>query len=395
MGCPTQCVLSKNLTFTVQTYDGTGAPVAATGNVSYSVYEDETATAILTDTMTQLASKTGFYSEQIACTTANGFEQFKTYTIRITATVSSISVAKTYSFICVGIEDTVSGTTTNLTTTANFKSYIGKTDSDDDTLIGQLVSRASKAIKNFCNRNFNSDTYRHRFNGDGGRDILLKDWPITAVQLVSTQIADGLRVTNSSSDAWNAYLTVTDTDENSTGITLEVQGGANDGSNSIAFTSRGDYTLTTLAAAITALGGGWTAAADDTNLAKYDAMELLPCMGLQCLDNSTYVQVPYEPQLDYRVYGERGVITVPSGTPGGRLNVVVRYTAGWSTIPNDLEQIAIDLVNVYWRRRTKDMSVKSERLGDHAITMADGSFGDIPKVVEVRLAPYKNWNTGL
>jgi len=114
MSCPTQAVVGQNLTFTVDTKGKTGAPADATGDVAYSVYEDETTTAILTGTMAKLAGETGFYSEQIAISTANGFERYKTYTVRIKATVSGKSLAQSYSFIAVGTADVSVTTDTEL-----------------------------------------------------------------------------------------------------------------------------------------------------------------------------------------------------------------------------------------------------------------------------------------
>lgn len=84
------------LTFTVQLQrfdtgnaaDGDSAP-------SYRVYENETGTPLLTGTMALLddANTTGFYSEQITLSAANGFEAGKCYTIRIAATVNSVAGA--------------------------------------------------------------------------------------------------------------------------------------------------------------------------------------------------------------------------------------------------------------------------------------------------------------
>jgi len=48
-GCPSSCVLGQNLTFSVQAKDTTGAPVDATGDVSYSIYEVEETAAILSE----------------------------------------------------------------------------------------------------------------------------------------------------------------------------------------------------------------------------------------------------------------------------------------------------------------------------------------------------------
>lgn len=89
------------LTFPVQTqrFD-TGAAADADSAPTYRVYEDETATPILTGTMALLDSSNtdGFYSEQITLSAANGFESGKTYTIRIAATVNAVAGATTRVF---------------------------------------------------------------------------------------------------------------------------------------------------------------------------------------------------------------------------------------------------------------------------------------------------------
>jgi len=104
MGCQSSVVLGRNLTFTVTTHDpDTGVLTDADAVPSYRVYEDETAVAILTGNMAILdnANTTGFYSEQIACTTANGFELNKSYNIYIEATVDSDTGGISYGFTVV------------------------------------------------------------------------------------------------------------------------------------------------------------------------------------------------------------------------------------------------------------------------------------------------------
>jgi hypothetical protein len=81
------------VTFTCNTHDAaTGAATDADAVPSYRVYEDETATPILTGTMALLDSgnTAGLYSERIQLTAASGFEVGKSYTIYISATVDSI-----------------------------------------------------------------------------------------------------------------------------------------------------------------------------------------------------------------------------------------------------------------------------------------------------------------
>ena len=103
MGCQSDVVLGDNLTFSITCHDpDTGILTDADSAPAYRVYEDETGTAILTGTMAVLdnANTTGFYTEQIACTAANGFEDTKSYTIYITATVDSDQGGISYGFRC-------------------------------------------------------------------------------------------------------------------------------------------------------------------------------------------------------------------------------------------------------------------------------------------------------
>lgn len=101
MGCQSGVDLGDNLTFSVCTHDpDTGVLTDADSVPSYRLYEDETTTPIATGDMAKLddANTTGFYTEQVACTAANGYERGKTYTVYIEATVDSDTGGITYAF---------------------------------------------------------------------------------------------------------------------------------------------------------------------------------------------------------------------------------------------------------------------------------------------------------
>ena len=90
MGCPTECEIGDNLVFSVCTHDpDTGVLTDADTVPDYWVYEDETAVEILSGNMAKFDGKTGHYTELIAVSVGNGFENGKTYTIFIDATVDS------------------------------------------------------------------------------------------------------------------------------------------------------------------------------------------------------------------------------------------------------------------------------------------------------------------
>jgi len=93
--------IDDTLTFTVNTHTvTTGAATDADAVPSYRVYEDETGTAILTGNTAKLddASTTGFYSEQLTLSAANGFEVGKSYSIYVAATVNSVAATQSFNF---------------------------------------------------------------------------------------------------------------------------------------------------------------------------------------------------------------------------------------------------------------------------------------------------------
>lgn len=91
MGCPSSVEIGDNLVFSITCHDpDTSILTDADSLPIYRIYEDETPTPILTGVMSKLddSNTTGFYTKTIACTSGNGFESGKTYTIYITATVN-------------------------------------------------------------------------------------------------------------------------------------------------------------------------------------------------------------------------------------------------------------------------------------------------------------------
>jgi len=393
MSCPDQAILGKNLTFTLQSFDTSGSPVDTDSLPTYSIYEDETATAIATGTMAKLddSGTTGFYSEQIAVTSANGFEIWKSYTIRYSAAISGTSVSSVDTFNVVQTALSATTTTGALTTVANFKTYAGITTDDDDALLTSLIARATDAIEKYCRRTLRSTTYRELYDGRGDTKLLLNEYPVTAITLVATGRIDVVRLTNSNSDAYNAYAQV-----DATNLELTVNGGANDGTDTLTLSSYS--TITSLVSAINSLGTGWSATNLLSSYEDWSATELIPCQAISAFDSTYgYLELPEQVENDFRIEMGQAEIYLPTGFPVGYQNVLVRYTAGYATTPSDLEQICIDLVNIYYRSRERSTDVKRERLGDHDIWFADNGGGgarDIPESLQTRLAPYRRYTMG-
>lgn len=389
MGCPDYAILDQNLTFTVNTTAGTGAPVDADASVSYKIYEDEAAMGIQ-GTMTKLDSQTGLYSEQIECTLALGYERFKTYNIRITAAINSVTVAKTYSFIALGGSDVIQATQDALTTVANFKTYANVSGGDDDTLIGLLINRATELIQSYTKRTLISATFREIQNG-GDNVINLREYPVTDIDFFSVGRDDAIRIVNESSDAYRASVSVEDSTLSAPTMTLKVRGGTNDGSSSITLSDHSN--LAALAVVINALGTGWTATTQSSIFDLYDPIELLPVGSREALTQAACLQVPAEPRSNYETDLSAGMIVVGWNTPNGQNNVIIKYTAGYSTTPADLEQACIDVVKLMYETRNQTSGLDKEKLGDYSYQKSAGGqfqdLGNLPVSITKILDNYK------
>lgn len=110
----------------------TGALTDADAVPAYRVYEDETGTAILTGNTAKLddSNTTGFYSEQLTLSAANGFEKGKCYTIYITAAVNSVTGGSFHTFQIEAEVDANTVSATNIS--ANVTQLSGDTTAADN-----------------------------------------------------------------------------------------------------------------------------------------------------------------------------------------------------------------------------------------------------------------------
>lgn len=102
--------IDDTLSWSCQTTNTSGDPTDADGNVAWAIYEDETSTALLSGNMTKLGSITGYYTETVTLSAANGFEIGKDYHIRITATVGGVNGVTHRYFTMAGVDmNSISG----------------------------------------------------------------------------------------------------------------------------------------------------------------------------------------------------------------------------------------------------------------------------------------------
>lgn len=271
-----------------------------------------------------------------------------------------------------------------LSTLTNVKEYLGVTSTTDDTLLTNCLDRASAAIDRICRRTLLSTSHREIRSGDGAPILALYNYPVTAVEYLAIGKVAPLYVSNSNANgAYMATVSVSDTS-----MSLVISGGTDAGTDTLTLST---YTLTTLVAAINALGKGWAATLTDTNYGDWSASELIPVYGQNCYDGlAAYIYCPGTPESEFVIDLQSGLIESSTGFVFGTDNVIAKYTAGYSTVPVDLEQVAIEAASLLYKTRKQDKTVHSERLADHQIAYAV-TRGGLTDDMIARLTPYVNW----
>jgi hypothetical protein len=134
-----------------------------------------------------------------------------------------------------------------------------------DTLLQILLTAASDAVQKYCKRDFVSTAYDELYSGSGDRRLLFRQYPIISVQSVRCRPVTVIKITNTLPANVQARVSVT-----STGLTLvRVNAGVKTTDTSITFA--GNITITAIAAAVNALGNGWSAqiVGDATNYGSF------------------------------------------------------------------------------------------------------------------------------
>jgi len=91
--------LGESVAFDFQALDGNGQAIDATGLPAFEVFCDNAPmTPAVTGVMTKIDGQTGFYGGSVAATQDNGFAGDKSYTLRITATISGVETLLTHTF---------------------------------------------------------------------------------------------------------------------------------------------------------------------------------------------------------------------------------------------------------------------------------------------------------
>jgi hypothetical protein len=300
------------------------------------------------------------------------------------------------------------------------------TDSSQDTLLQTLITACSDAVEKYCRRRFVSTAFDELYDGTGDRRLLLRQYPIQSVQAVRYRPVTVLKVINNDAVTnQQARVSVT-----STGLTLvRVASGVKTTST---LTFAGNVTLNALAAAITALGGGWSGqivgdagtGGGQGDYGLWPSADLyipgsygdpLEGSGVQQsqgaltargqfaeLKMHTYELAGY--QWDARGWLLRAIpytdpeLLHPEDLiwPVGINNFRVQYTAGYSTIPEAVQEACAEWVAILWNLTRRDplLSDQSAPAAPHQAWPRAADPAHLPDAVRVLLAPYRRHTVG-
>jgi len=256
-----------------------------------------------------------------------------------------------------------------LTSRANFKTYVGITTTDDDDLIDSIIDRASDKIETFCNRKFMSRDFSETYDG-GAEVVQLRNYPVTAVEVISYGKVAAITVDSATASDLRATVEVQDDS-----VILSRFDSA--GAEHVSTLTHAAYATTT--SLTTAIDGtsGW----DATKAKDALTIDLVRSGGVSVLNNSGSLYLLDPLDSEFSVAEDTGVISLmissadwrwgdyPHTSPrfaNGKDNVWVKYTAGFSTVPDDLEQICLDVAHKIYHERQHDPSIVSESLGGYS-----------------------------
>ncbi len=280
-----------------------------------------------------------------------------------------------------------------------------------DALLQTLLTAASDAIQKWCRRDFVSTSYDELYSGNGRRELILRQYPVVSVESVRYRVATVLKITNTDPANVQARVSVTNT-----GLKLvRVNAGAKSTDTSVNFA--GNATLAALAAAVIALGHGWSAqtVGDSTNYGSWPSADLywppsFPTFeggssgqgALQCVAGSFAELRMHTYELAGCQWDSRGWLlrAIPYSDPelqhpedlvwpAGINNLRIQYTAGYATIPEAIQEACAEWTAALYWQCGRDPMLTNQLTTGGAASGWKGTPGQPPDHVLALLMPYR------
>jgi len=260
------------------------------------------------------------------------------------------------------------------------------------------INAASAKIESYTGRIFNSTTFTHMYSGKNLKELQLRYFPLIQVHRVAIGRREAFKVKNTATGAIQANFAIEPTQ-----LTLDVIGGTSAHSDTIAYTDD-TTTLTTVVASINALSAyGWEAEVETSADGGWCISDCFEYQPRDAYNSWLTSFTPYETEDRYDTNLETGTlfrtgwgktgapvafvtggltgrsarphelrpITADSAGPfwpEGMFNVYVKFTAGFATIPTDLENICLELAKNIILNAARNTALTGENIDGYSWT---------------------------
>jgi hypothetical protein len=257
----------------------------------------------------------------------------------------------------------------------------------DDSAINTLITACSRAIMRYCHRAFVKDTYDELYDGRGERQLFLRNFPIQSVQSVRYRPVTVMKLTRTDSATPTPQARV-EVIGPTPGLRLTrvTNGVQTQTTTGLTFTA--NVTISALGAAVNAADDGkwsWASTGYDTwpsgDLYCPNGSTTDPSAGeragqgaLQCVAGSFAELKMHTYELQgYQINARQGGLlrAIPYTDPEllhpedlifpiGINNFRVQYTAGYNTVPEDVQEACCQLIAYHFRlgpRETPDVFI--------------------------------------
>lgn len=235
----------------------------------------------------------------------------------------------------------------------------------ENLLLDALVPAVSQAIRRFCGRDFSAQQHDELYDGNGQCRLVLRHFPILSVERVAWCPAVVFQVTNTSASNQRATVKVT-----STGLTLTRIASGTTTVNELTFAS--NATLSALKTAIDALSaGGWSASLPDAAFNNRASSDLRSLQGaLNALQVTAGLKMHALELADYEIDAGHGWLLrsqtsfdfADTAWNGGIQHWRVIYTAGFESVPEDVQEAAAGWVAALFWQAKRDPGLASETI---------------------------------
>jgi len=232
-------------------------------------------------------------------------------------------------------------------------------------------------IERWTNRAIEPVTYYEWVDRLGAKTVLVDNPPVRRLRLVSVDTADAMWLLNTNADAARASVSIQDGE-----MHLSVQGGVNAGDETLTLATHG--TMALLLAAAVALGKGWSG----TVTVEGNPQNLKPEHFGSVLVASEHVHLPGDAADASLIDAEGGLLFIDSTWSDAGGLAFVGYDGGYATVPDDLNQLTLELGVDILNSDALSSVLQSESLDKYAWTRRT-DVPDLRTAYKSRLQPWK------